>query len=429
MLSVLFEWRASVKPRGRTTLEKHIRSTFQKFFHYESSDVTVSLIIYELTRGGLPHDPIVHAPTRVHYETDDGIPVKVWTGGTQAALCCMSIEGYAKKDLIALLTSGPSSKTASSAKTEKTNGRASSSETELPEKSAEKGRDKASHPQRGLSGGQADKPEVAQEARPPAKTDSKSEMSVYEKLVFNGVSEEEIFRLKATLAAILYKEHREQGYQRLPNTLQVPVTHITEAILDHMELPYNAAGTYRGTIANFYATRIALFALKWEDSLDPDSRYTDWLFDCKRVVDFVGNKNKLVALAQERSKEVRERKQKETKLPVDIPTIDQLERALEQAPISDEEVVELLQLFRKVQKCSDRRLRLAIENEANQQQIVDDLRAQLEEEEKNLAVAKAQRQKAESDRESFELPQDLAQKIIGLRDEVNALVRDLGLEQ
>lgn len=199
-----------------------------------------------------------------------------------------------------------------------------------------------------------------------------------QKLRAGGFPEDDIERLKATLSVILQEEMKRQGLVEVPNTLRVKVRDITAAIIDHMQLSRSLAGTYRGIVGAFYSSRITLFALKFDEQDKGDEMYADWLFDCDLVVDFIGGKDQLEALARVRRQEVREREAKEAAREP-APTASAVEEAVLQRGLTDEEAVALAHKWLEGREEAEQAVTLARENLASHEERLVRLLAQVEE--------------------------------------------------
>ena len=290
-------------------LFKAVKGTMDDFFRqYDGEIDEVHLVAFKAVFGGNPR-ALIKTTTKTPDMGRDpkGVPVVVFLEGKQGMTCLMVVPGYTDEKVNELIENGPYVR-----KKKHTNvpefspisnllqGGDGSEQQPAAEAIAEVAR---------FEPEPVEQPAEVFDAKPvlPASPPPKR-MTPLEKLRANDVEQSEIERLKATAASIIY---REVGDNEVPNTLQVPVEKITQAIMEHMRLPPSGRGNFQGIIGNFYSTRISLFALKYDLASEPDSQYTDWLFDCALVLDFVGGKNNLAALTRIRDEEVREREKEE----------------------------------------------------------------------------------------------------------------------
>ncbi len=252
-------------------------------------------------------------------------------------------------------------------------------------------------------------------------------MTPFARLKKNGISDEEIERLKATFSSIIYEELAMQGEKEVPNSLQVPVERITHGILEHMHLQKNGKGDYQGIVANFYAARVSLFACKLEDSRNPDSLYTDWVFDCLLVLDFVGGKDRLMHLAQERKIEVQTvetRRIEKEHLPQ---TVDPLVMALGENTLPDHSILEMVRDILEAREIQQKEVDLAEANESFQYEIVQELEQKLAEARASYENACRLNKAAQDRLRRLILSDDVAQQVRGVRDRIVALASSLGL--
>jgi hypothetical protein len=218
------------------------------------------------------------------------------------------------------------------------------------------------------------------------------------------------------------------GEGEIPNLLQVSVNDITDAILEHMKLPKNGANNYRGTIANFYSTRIALFALKWEDSIDPEARYEDWLVDVLLVLDFVGGRNNLSALTRDREQEIRERLAVERMVEENPPpTAESVEVAAVGGFVADAALLDLAMQSREGRLLAEEALQAARQNAESLAAEVVRIEAQLAAARQTHSGSLAMVAEAEEGLKKFVLTPKTVSIIRNAKTRLDALVADLGL--
>lgn len=254
-----------------------------------------------------------------------------------------------------------------------------------------------------------------------------SKLSPREKLEGAGVSLEEIERLKATLASIIIQAN--QGLATIPNLLRVSVKTITEAILGHMRLNPGSNDTYRGIIGSFYSTRIALFGLKYdeEQSVNSDSKYSDWLLDCMLVIDFIGGKDKLPCLSRVREEEISERLKISRESREPAPTANKVEEAMQDGFIADGKVLTLVSHMLLGKREAEGNLQSAQANEVALQLEVERLKKLLTGATKALSDAVVLRKQAESNLAQYVLSDEILQKIREAKIRFETLMGDLGI--
>lgn len=423
MTAISFDWQGSFSRKAKRILERKMQRSTEYFFRY--APAVPAEILYRCFETN-PGSDLVRAIKLSNGGSGVrlspvGVRVIVRAEGTQGVLAQMIVRGWTDQELAFLIENGPYMRTRVADKPMKVS-------HETPSVPLES---EALHQNPPSS-----EVEVLAEDPLPAlapvkvlnRTTVRMKTSAYEKLVKAGVAEDEINRLKETLASIISREVREARLCEVPNTLQVPVRKITEAIMDHMKLPYNAAGNYRGTIANFYATRIALFALKNSDgpSVDDEAIYTDWFFDCHAVLDFVGGQNKLEALTIHRESEVSDRKAREATPKVAAPPAVEVEAAIKKGFLPDESLFFMVLRTLEGRQEAAAELKLARENQSAQQGIVAELRAKLELAEQQMVVAADLVLQAEAKVTSFALSKEVLAQVFAARDRLDQLVSDLG---
>ena len=324
---------ATFSPATRPRIEKDFSASVREFFkHYDGVPIgTIYLYILKLNPAGNSRKLIKLVKRTADFRdiNNPGVPASIWTEGTQGVVCLIQIEGMSDEEVSALISNGPYLRKKKVV-----------AEKVIPLKDTHEAK-----PEVGVApmsqvvnaetivpvAGIADTVKSAvgiPNQSQPVTTEQKKILSPNEKLVNAGTSEEEIGRLKATMASIV---SRECGSEDIPNTIVVSVENITKAILEHMKLKSRPVGEggYRGIIANFYNARVALFGMKNETSVDPDAVYTDWIIDTQLVLDFVGGKDSLACLTRKREVEVAERLKEEKKHKAPPPTAEDVKEAAE----------------------------------------------------------------------------------------------------
>jgi hypothetical protein len=193
-----------------------------------------------------------------------------------------------------------------------------------------------------------------------------------------------------------------------------------------MGLPMNSTGTYRGIIGNFYQSRITLFALKWENSSSEDAQYTDWLFDCNIVLDFVGGKNNLAALTKARDAEVRERVAKEEAAEQNPPPkADEVAKAA--GFLADASLLELAAQTLEGKRKAEEEAHLAETNAAKIWEEIGALEGKLEEARTAHRTASALLDAARARVSEYVLSPEAMSKIRAAKARIDALIEGLGI--
>lgn len=426
-INVNMKWRGTISHRARRTIESGVRVALKSYLQHAPLSLTeVNLIALKLAPGADLQKGIKVVPKCTEHEANkDSLLVSIATGtGNQGLVCHMSIAGVPASVLFDLIESGPYNKHRKVSHEELVVEGACTSlmvatcpepeVVEIPHEVAE------------VRSAPIVVVAPASEYETRRNVLSISRMSPYEKLKKNSASEEEIERLKATLASIIATELVAQGFTDVPNTLLASVEHITKAIIVHVDPSRNSKGDYQGIIANFYVTRIALFAYKWEGSMDEKALYHDWIFDCELVLDFVGGVDKLKHLAQERFVEVKQREEERKAQEVLPATVQPLEDAVEDK-LSDFAILEMAHALMAARVLAQNDVDLAERNEDFQREIVVGLKQKLAEAEKVLDQATEQKLVALDHLEALTLSPELSQKLREIRDRIHALTTGLGI--
>lgn len=416
-MDIKFEWLGrTVSASARKTLERHARASLREFFRLKVVP-EITLVALRAARGKNNGEIFLHTlaeKPEYGYRTDF-VPVSVFLEGTQGLICLMGVQGLSSSELLKLIDGGPY-KTKPKVEQEVLL-------EEVPKV---------------LSPTEVFVSTVVETAPldpvPPmvaVKTVGKvvqaPRITPQEILEHAGDSPEKINRLKATLATIISREVDLGKLSEVPNTLQVPVTRITQAIMEHMKLPSNPSGNYRGTIANFYASRINLFALKWNTSLVADDRYDDWVFDCTLVLDFIGGADKLACLTREREQEVRQRLIEESTTREPPPVAAKVEAAVENGFLPDNSIFELAMRTLEGRRLAEAEVVRAEENMQSFQEIVDRLSAKLMTAQAELDEARVNLSLAKRRRDEFVFAPAVLEKVREAKARLDKLANDLGL--
>lgn len=416
-MDIKFEWLGrTVSATARKTLERHARVSLREFFRQRVVP-EITLVALRAARGKNNGETFLHTlaeKPEYGYRTDF-VPVSVFLEGTQGLICLMGVQGLSSGELLKLIEGGPY-KTKPKIEKEDLPGEVP---TELIPAEVFASAIVEPAPLESISPVVAVKT-VEKVARAPRLTPQ-------EILEHAGDSPEKINRLKATLATIISREVTFQKLKEVPNTLQVPVTRITQAIMEHMKLPSNPSGNYRGTIANFYSSRINLFALKWDTSFVADDRYDDWVFDCTLVLDFIGGTDKLACLTREREQEVRQRLAEESKRKEPSPVAATVEAAVEKGFLPDNSIFELAMRTLEGRRLAEAEVVRAEENMQSFQEIVDRLSAKLATAQGELDEARVNLSLAKRRHDEFVFAPAVLEKVREAKARLDRLACDLGL--
>jgi hypothetical protein len=425
-LSCIFTWHAGLQDqRTKSEIEKNVRRTLDK--HFNGSVVkSVSVTAVEIS-GGNHSQPVKLLHSNGQGKFLNGVYVWVHTQGkSQGLKCYLTIPGVEEQALAGVIAKPPLLQ----AQHPQIEGVTRQISVQNPIVSKRQsicmGASNDSFPPKvSVIPIHEGKREVLSLKKISEK--SSEVMTPLARLKKNGISNEEIERLKATFSSIIYEELALQGESEVPNSLQVPVERITHGILEHMHLQKNAKGDYQGIVANFYAAKVSLFACKWEDSRNPDSLYTDWVFDCVLVLDFVGGKDRLKHLAQERKIEVQTvetRRVEKENLPQ---TVDPLVLALGENTLPDHSILEMVRDILEAREIQQKEVELAEANESYQFEMVDMLEQKLAEARANYENARRLNRVAQDRLKKLMLSEEVAQQVRSVRDRIVALASSLGL--
>ena len=432
-LSCKFSWHTNLQNhRAKSNIEKDARDTLDK--HFRGSTVkSVSVVAFEIDRGGSHSQPVKLLSDNGMGKFLKGVPVWIHTRGkSQGLRCYLSIAGIEMQVLPSVIVNPPPAQTLDSrlndlsvevvARAVDSN---QSQTISVGQSSYVDASNDTSASKLGFLEIDKGKREILSLKKIPRKTSEG--ITPLARLKKNGISDEEIERLRATFSSIIYEELALQREKEIPNSLQVSVERITHSILEHMQLQKNGKGDYQGIVANFYAAKVSLFACKLEDSRNPDSLYTDWVFDCLLVLDFVGGKDRLEHLAQERKIEVQnvetQRMEKEH-LPQ---TVDPLVLALGENTLPDHSILEMVRDILEAREIQQKEVDLAEANESFQYEIVQELEQRLAEARASYDNAVRLNKAAQDRLRRLILTDDVAQQVRGVRDRIVALASSLGL--
>lgn len=407
-------WHGDVKAR----LQRLATASVRSFFAYaEPVPESVRLVAYVAERGGDPKNLITVSIKPADGKNLSGLSVKVHTEGTQCLLCKIEIDGLTVKKMRKVIKEGPYNRKPKRAAV------IDPVELELatePETIVEEVAELAPSPETlGLE-------ELAQQPAPLPLTKKVERLSPNQRLIAAGIDEEEIDRLRATMAHIVDQHRDPDG--TIPNTIQVSVEAITRAAYEHAKLTPNATGTFRGIVANFYATRIALFGYKSGLRIDSDATYDDWAIDALLVIDFVGGLDQLAALTKARKAEIAERVTREKQLlETPPPTAEIVEEAVAQGFMLDAGLLDLAMQSLNALNAAKEELALAQKNADQLSLIVQRLQAEKAKADEDLVAAIEQLVVAEEKVKQFTLSEDVLEKIREAKRRLDQLFTGLGI--
>jgi hypothetical protein len=421
-IPVVVTWRATVKTNARPAMEKQVAVSLREYIRYYSDPkkpiLEIDLTALTVKPGADRQKGVKLARGHNDHGADTGgVPVLIKTNGGQGLECLMSIPGFSDETVRKIIEEGPYTRAPKVAKEPivPTAAPVAESMMDLP----------LPLPNQENQEVATDAPPTVEDMvkeTPPTPEKAKPILSAHERLVQAGVSKEEVSRLKATLATIFQREFEKHPEEVDTNTLQVSVEKITKAIMEHMGLPSNAAGNYRGIIGSFYYSRIALFAVKTENALE-GVVYTDWAFDCPLVYDFIGGKDQLAHLSREREAEVKRRIADKAK---PQPQADEVVEAVDQL-LPDASILDLAMKVLEGRRQAEGELALALANLQLLKVIVAEAERQLRETKAQLVDAERLVAEKETAVKQFVLDPEVLNKIREAKQRLDQLASDLGI--
>lgn len=402
-------WHGDAKAR----LLRLATATVRSFSAYsEPMPESVRLRAYVAERGGDPKKLITVSSKPADANNPTGLSVKVNTEGTQCILCQIEIDDWSVRKMTKAIAAGPYNRKPKKAAVIEPVAHAPLVEP-VVEETAEL----------------APPPEtiVIEELVPRLPLAKRVErLSPNQKLIAAGIDEEEIDRLRATMAHIVDQHRDPDG--TIPNTIQVSVEAITRAAYEHAKLTPNATGTFRGIVANFYATRIALFGYKSGLRIDSDATYDDWAIDALLVIDFVGGLDQLAALTKARKAEIAERVTREKQLlETPPPTAEIVEEAVAQGFMLDAGLLDLAMQSLNALTAAKEELALAQKNADQLSLMVKRLQVEKAKADDDYVAAIEQLVTAEEKVKQFTLSKDVLEKIREAKRRLDQLFTGLGI--
>ncbi len=397
--------------------QQQLKNTFRDFFRYFPEEVClIEVAGNRLERGGEKTKPIKIIPAQPT-NIGDALAVKIFTKGAQCFVGSVRVSGWSAANLRRVIEAGPYNIRNATKPT------VMEEVVTLPDTIPGVVVESTV-----LTITPSDAPEQPIALHEVSKSVAERRaLSAKERLEKANFGTEETRRLRETLASIMSREMKMLGLTDFPNTLQVPVKRITEAIMEHMKLPSNAAGNYRGTIASFYVSRISLFALKSEYS-DAGALYTDWLFDGLLVRDFIGDQNQMEALSRAREREIAELKQQREKMLEDSPPSARvLEEAVRGRATSETSILNLAAKTMEARRKAEEELSLATDNEKSSAQVIIGLRMQLAQAEADLAEAKELVRQAEEKVKGLTISEETMQQLRQIKAMITSLAEVLNI--
>lgn len=425
-MHVEIESRGSFGPGGKNILQRLTKKTLEEYFrHFEGEKPSIKLMAFAAAPGGDNQKLIKVVPPHPDFgRSPVGVPVVIYTEGTQGLTSLLQIEGKSEEEVRTILNNGPYNRRKRHAADQAVEQDEASRTIALPADLSQDVSPEASPPPAPAPAPVSDAPAVAVVQPVSSPSGSERRISPYDKLVAAGLSEDEIERLRSTLSTVIL---REVGDDEIPIQLQVSVAKITRAIMEDMKLSPNEAGNYRGIIGNFYSTRIAMFAFKLEDSTDPNATYMDWIFDCELVLDFVGGKNQLKALARVREAEIAERAVEASKPKAPAPTAEEVKEVVLDGFLADAEVLKLASEMLSGKREAEQKLEQAKANERGAEEEVARVTELLRNAQISLHQATTLREQAEAGVAKFTLSEDIREKVLQAKARLDALLKDLGV--
>lgn len=422
-VSVRVAWLGSFSGRAEDGLEAAVRDTFEDFFKYAScGDVSLSFAAF-FTKSGVTNEtgikPISYQRgMRVDYP---GVPVLVHSSrGTQGVGGLLQLQGMEKADLAQLIEKGPYDKRLKAVKM-------SCEESSLSDVRSSATCSEASRvtTEVTLNGSQkvTETVTVAKPQQEVQQLKTVPQLSPRQKMESNGVPPEKIRGLQSAFAAIIDSEMRRLGLTELPNTLQVEVPVVTEALIEHLEIVPDKEHGFRGKVGGYYSGWVTLFGLKDIYTHDEVNDRRFWLMDCPLVLDFIGGTDALAHLVRVRQ----QRKVVPQEPPSEqLPSAEDVEQAVAQG-LPYEEVIELARKTLEGKKLAELSLFTAQAQEVHYQLILDALQAQIAQAQQSLDAARASREEAEQYVSSFVLQPDVLERIREMKRQIDALSNELGL--
>jgi hypothetical protein len=418
------DWRyTTVTQAGQHSLGKQIRGSLEDFFKHFPEAVDVSVVAYSVGPGGNAQQLVRRNTTlkrRLRIEKTPGVPVSIFTNGTQCVEALLTVPGKNDDDLekiiegglyrrkpkslervslvdVALAAAGPSGPPV----------------THIPPQGAvlqEAGCDEGAHGENVT--------ETSPKVLTIAGDKPKETRSPREIFLERGVPHDEIAKLKETLSALLFDAFNGATIDpQKDNLVLISVEKISEAALRYMGLPKNKRDNYQGIIGSFYSTRLSLFGQKHETSSDPSAQYTDWMIDCRLVLDFVGGNDSLAALARVYKTRIEAIEQSEAKADSrPTPSVEEIADVVENGFTQDAEV---LAMVANLMAEHSRDLEAVVAAEQNAEaalQQVRDAERVLMNARIRAAQAKDLVKQAEEKAAKTRIPDDLLTKIKEIRD-------------
>lgn len=417
-MEIDISWKGPFSGAAQKDLGRKAKSTLKEFFkHCDAVIGKIELTALDIGAGGKAQEPVKIRPLDpTEKRPANTVPVMVFIQGAQGLSSNILIDDKSYEQAVAIIKRGPYKK------------RKALPEVKTPTPpphlfNLQQEERPAPTPVVMVTESEAVIPPLS--SKPACVKKETHVKSAYEKLLSTKTPLEEIERLKATLASIVYRQFQKDGKE--DNTIQVSVEDITKAIMEHMKLPYNLRSNYQGIIGNFYNARISMFAVKWNTSLDKNALYTDWLVDRVAVLDFIGGKNELACLTKVREQEVRARLEEEEKPKEPPPTAEKVEEAVRGGFLEDTALLDMARKTLEGKRVAEGNVAIAKTNEDSVVEKIDGIKKLLVQAEADLAIAQEFTRQEEMKLKDFEMSPEIMEKIRSAKKRIDTLMRDLGI--
>lgn len=298
MKQLAIEWVATVRQIAKRDFEKVFKAMIEGYFGFQLEVLGEIVLQVFAVKTGINAQQMMRLvavrPQNIMPQYP-GVCVQVSTNnGTQGYVCLLRSSVLSDEDLESLIEEGPFPKRAPRVQggvdTKVTDGCARHSPAPVPAQIPEVA---PSQEVQSDSVGPAvpEVSDVTSSYGQVAEPSSASDLSVRSRLLRIGVPDDEIEKLKVTMASIMQAYMDEHGLQDPPHTFEVSISRITQAIREEMGLATNGRGNYQGIIGSFYSAKITIFGIR----LDKRSK-GNWILDGNTILDFVGGVDSLPGL-------------------------------------------------------------------------------------------------------------------------------------
>lgn len=413
-----FIWRGVSVP-SQPNLEKLAKASLVEFFRFYPTEIVISLVCFKVNQGGNRDLLVKQIPLNPDFgRSQTGTSVNIYVDGArQGLLALLNIDGVSDHKVSKILGEGPYNR-----KQQKTS----------PMKT-----EPVLQPLLQVESAPAPVSQVQLPSAPPSSfyvpPQPESQHSPIDVLIKNGMTLEEVSRLKETLAHLLFENMAEDEWNGPFALVAIPVKVITDAVLAHMKLRVNSVtGTYQGIVGNFYTTRIGLFAYKDYEEIEGDPRMGTWLFNVPLIVDFVGGGDELARMARVRRIETETRRREEAEKPEPVLAVV-VEKAVV-ASADDDEVVTLALSALAGKRQAEEDLRAAEEDARQCELVVQEFEFKLIAARANLARAREHTAVSKTRVSEFVISEEIKAQVSASLDRIRQkvtqmqkLAEDLGM--